>query len=158
MAQGCRVQAQCLGATLSWTVIRRRSGKREERARSKPSEAECCCSMHAQCCGCLCFLPSSFFSPVYLIGCFHSAGHTELLTDSFDIDYPPTSDGAAMQCQDFILRSLTAVHLLSEKGHLRYPFCEDGQAKRTLYLLHLNAPRQKMYIINFQAWVYSVYG
>lgn len=55
--------------------------KEKQRERSKPSEVECRCLTHAQCCGCVQFLPSAVFSfPVYLIGCCLSPGHTESLT------------------------------------------------------------------------------
>lgn len=115
-------------------------GKKRKRARSKPSEVEHCCLTHAQYCGCLRCLPSTVFSfPVYLIGCCLSAGHIHLTDWQFWCWLPPRN-GAVMQT--FFWESGS---LIFSKSHSWYPFCEDGQAKHIVYLIHLNAPGQNVH-------------
>ena len=118
-APGRRVQAQCFGAPPSWTGIRKRSGKKKRRARSKPSEVECRC---ARCCGCMRFLPSAAFSfPVYLIGCCLNAGHADWQAWRW---LPPRNE-VAERCQGFVARFPMWAHLLSVKfmipSLLRWP-------------------------------------
>lgn len=70
------------------------SRKKQKGAGSKPSEVECCCSMHAQYCGCSPCLPSAVF--FFFISCLSDWLLSQYwtyslywLTDSFDVDYPP---------------------------------------------------------------------
>ncbi len=92
--------------------------KKKKRVRSKPSEAEFCCPMHAQSCGCMRCLPSTVFSfPVYLIGCCLCAGHTDW---QFWHWLPPRN--VAKQCQDFIVRFSMWAHLLSVKFVIPSPW------------------------------------
>lgn len=91
-----------------WSGIDREKKKR--RTRSKPSEVECCCPMHAQCCGRMRCLPSTVFSfPVYLIGCCLSFGHT----DWRFWHWLPPRNKVVKQCQNLILNFSKWAHWLS---------------------------------------------
>lgn len=147
MAPGCRVQAQCFGVAPSWTVIRKRSGKRNREKDPNPRKLSAAAwrtpSAVAACSSC----------PVL---CFHFLFIWLAVVSALDIlnHWPfwrwlPPRNEIAKQCQDFILGFPIWARLLSVKQIIpslrRWPSKTDS--------IFNIFQTKKMYMVHFRWWV-----